>query len=65
MVSSQGKMRGRSKGLLRIKNLHRGQKLGFGKAKMIFPGLTDHAIVKKEGKREGNKMETMSEERYQ
>ena len=27
MVSNQGKMRGRSKGLLRMKNLNRGQEL--------------------------------------
>ncbi len=44
MVSNQGRQRGRSKGLLRIKNLHRGQRLGFGRAKILFPGLTTHVI---------------------
>jgi len=39
-VSNQGRMRGRAKGMLRIKDLHRGQKLGMGKNRMRFPGLT-------------------------
>jgi len=37
-VSNQGRQRGRSKGLVKIKNLHRGQKLGFGPARISFPG---------------------------
>ena len=37
-VSNQGRQRGRSKGLVKIKNLHRGQKLGFGPARVSFPG---------------------------
>ena len=41
MVSTQGSHRGRARGLLKIKNLHRGQKLGVGKAKIAFPGLSD------------------------
>ena len=47
-VSNQGRMRGRAKGMLRIKDLHRGQKLGMGKNRMRFPGLTS-AISSKEG----------------
>jgi len=39
-VSSQGKKRGRSKNLLKVKDLNRGQKPGFGKAKISWPGLT-------------------------
>jgi hypothetical protein len=39
-VSSQGRARGRAKGLVRIKNLNRGQKLGFGKSKVAWPGLS-------------------------
>ena len=42
-VSSQGRKRGRAKGLLKIKNLNRGQKLGVGKERIKFPGLTSHA----------------------
>lgn len=37
-VSNQGRQRGRAKGLVKIKNLHRGQKLGFGPARVSFPG---------------------------
>jgi hypothetical protein len=37
-VSNQGRQRGRAKGLVKIKNLHRGQKLGFGPARISFPG---------------------------
>ena len=47
-VSNQGRMRGRAKGMLRIKDLHRGQKLGMGKNRMRFPGLTS-AISSKDG----------------
>lgn len=38
-VSNAGKRRGRGKGLPRIKNLNKGQKLGVGKIEMVFPGL--------------------------
>ena len=34
----QGRQRGRAKGLVKIKNLHKGQKLGFGPARISFPG---------------------------
>lgn len=62
MVSNQGRQRGRSKGLLRVKNLHRGQKLGLGKSRITFPGLTTHALNKD---REASKMGQISEEEYQ
>ena len=39
-VSSQGRKRGRAKGLLKIKNINIGQKLGWGRAKVRFPGLS-------------------------
>jgi len=39
-VSAQGKKRGRSKNLLRPKNLNRGQIIGFGRRRVDFPGLT-------------------------
>ena len=32
-------MRGRAKGLMRFKDLHKGQRLGWGKARILFPGL--------------------------
>lgn len=39
--SNQGKKRGRAKGGMKVKNLNIGQKLGWGRAKMRFPGLTN------------------------
>ena len=39
-VSNQGKKRGRAKGLLKIKNLNLGQRLGWGRERIRFPGLT-------------------------
>ena len=38
-VTNQGRMRGRAKGLMRFKDLHKGQRLGYGKSRIIFPGL--------------------------
>jgi len=43
-VSSVGRQRGRQKGLMRAKNLNIGQKLGFGPARMVWPGLTQPAF---------------------
>ena len=39
-VSQQGKKRGRARNLMKKKDLNRGQRMGFGKAKMSWPGLT-------------------------
>lgn len=44
-VSNQGRQRGRAKGLVRIKNLHRGQKLGFGPARVSFPGKSNYFFM--------------------
>lgn len=46
-VSAQGRKRGRAKGLVRIKNLNIGQKLGFGPAQVAWPGLTHAALTSK------------------
>jgi len=43
-VSPQGRQRGRAKGLMRMKNLHIGQRLGFGKNRVAFPGLAKKLI---------------------
>ena len=48
-VSNQGRQRGRAKGLVRIKNLHRGQKLGYGPARISFPGKSNCLFVATEG----------------
>ena len=39
-VSQQGKKRGRAKNTMKKKDLNRGQKMGFGKAQISWPGLT-------------------------
>ena len=61
-VSNQGRMRGRAKGLMRIKDLNRGQKMGFGKNRMVFPGLTTSIKAKDP---DSTKVEEMSKESYE
>ena len=39
-VSNAGKKRGRAKGLMRRKDLNRGQVIGLGKANIQWPGLS-------------------------
>ena len=39
-------MRGRAKGMMRIKNLNRGQRLGFGQERILFPGLSKEVTDK-------------------
>ncbi|CAD1468165.1 unnamed protein product, partial [Heterotrigona itama] len=39
-VSNAGKRRGRAKGIVKARDLNRGQKIGHGKVGMLFPGLT-------------------------
>lgn len=43
-VSNAGKKRGRSKGLMRRKDLNRGQVIGIGKANIMWPGLSSPII---------------------
>lgn len=49
-VSSQGRARGRAKGLMRIKNLNRGQRMGYGPGKIAWPGLTVDAVERQSKK---------------
>ena len=56
-------MRGRAKGLMRIKDLNRGQKLGMGKNRVSFPGLTDNIKKDKDGNT-NMKIEEISKEKY-
>jgi len=44
-VSSQGKKRGRARNSLKKKNLNQGKRIGFGKAKINWPGLTSSVIT--------------------
>jgi hypothetical protein len=48
-VSSQGRKRGRARGVLKIKNLHVGQKLGFGPARVLFPGKNIYFLLQQFG----------------
>ena len=48
-VSAQGKKRGRAKNTLKKKNLNIGQRIGWGKLKYNWPGLTS-AVVEGSGK---------------
>merc|ERR1719228_1779443 len=43
-VSQQGKKRGRARNLMKKKDLNRGQKVGFGKARGSWPGLTTKVL---------------------
>ena len=58
-VSPQGRQRGRAKGLMRMKNLHIGQRLGFGKNRVAFPGLAKE-LVDRYGKK-GSQRSQISE----
>jgi len=62
-VSNQGRQRGRAKGLMKYKNLHMGQRMGFGKSRVSFPGLTVPVIDKAKKKRA--ERSEISEERFQ
>ena len=48
-VSSQGKKRGRARNSLKKKNLNQGKRIGFGKAKINWPGLTS-SVMKGSGR---------------
>ena len=63
-VSSQGRKRGRAKGLLRIKNLNRGQKLGFGRERIRFPGLSAHATNRAKEKHEIGRIDEEEHKNY-
>jgi small subunit ribosomal protein S5 len=63
-VSAQGKKRGRARGMLRQKNLNRGQVIGFGKKKTDFPGLTSNPTEKQGQTIKLKKIEEMSDKVY-
>lgn len=64
-VSPQGRQRGRAKGLMRMKNLHVGQRLGFGKNRVAFPGLAKE-LVDRYGKKgsQRTQISEISEENF-
>ena len=51
-VSQQGKKRGRAKNIMQKKDLNRGQKLGYGKAKIAWPVLVHKASTTQKGRGE-------------
>lgn len=48
-VSPQGKKRGRGSRLAKPKDLNRGQRPGYGKAKISWPGLTTNSLIDNTG----------------
>ena len=44
-VSAQGKKRGRARNSMKKKNLNQGKRIGYGKAKINWPGLTSSVIT--------------------
>ena len=48
-VSQQGKKRGRAKNTMQKKDLNRGQKIGYGKARVAWPVLTKKATFVEKG----------------
>ena len=48
-VSQQGKKRGRAKNTMQKKDLNRGQKIGYGKARVAWPVLTKKASFMEKG----------------
>jgi len=64
-VSNQGRQRGRAKGLMREKNLNRGQQLGFGQARMVWPGLTTHSADKDRQRQQISRMSPDDYKKYE
>lgn len=64
-VSQQGKKRGRARNLMRAKDLNKGQRLGFGPARISFPGLTGKVIGGAGKDEQVMQIEPLKEERYQ
>lgn len=67
-VSNPGRQRGRAKGLMKYKNLHVGQRLGYGKNRVAFPGLTASLAQKDPGRngiRRRSSIGIIPEETYQ
>ena len=63
-VSAQGKKRGRARNSMKKKNLNAGKRLGYGRAKMSWPGLTSSVIVGAGKETKAAKMAPMAESLY-
>jgi len=64
-VSSQGKKRGRARGMMKRKNLNKGQVIGMGPEKITFPGLTSNTTTGKGPVIKKNTMTSIDENQYQ
>lgn len=64
-VSQQGKKRGRGRNLLRKKNLNIGQQIGFGKARVDFPGLTSKVVEGTGSSASPKAIQALSEKQYE
>ena len=63
-VSAQGKKRGRARNSMKKKNLNAGKRLGYGRAKLSWPGLTSSVIVGAGKESKAAKMAPMAESVY-
>ena len=63
-VSQQGKKRGRARNLMRKKDLNKGQMLGWGKARMAWPGLTTKTTSGTGTNTKINEIDTLEDEKY-
>jgi len=64
-VSPQGKKRGRARNLLKQKNLNQGQISGFGKDKIMWPGLTSRVVSGKGKEERVQSIGPMEDKKYQ
>jgi len=63
-VSAQGKKRGRARNSMKKKNLNVGKRIGYGRAKMSWPGLTSSTISGSGKETKAAKIEPMAEKVY-
>ena len=63
-VSAQGKKRGRARNSMKKKNLNVGKRIGYGRMKLSWPGLTSNVSVGSGKDTKQAKIEPMKEEVY-
>ena len=61
-VSAQGKKRGRARNTMRKKNLNAGRRIGYGRAKLSWPGLTANVITGAGKESKARQIEPMEEQ---
>ena len=63
-VSAQGKKRGRARNTMRKKNLNAGRRIGYGRAKLSWPGLTANVITGAGRESKARQIEPMEEQLF-